>query len=376
MAYCQAVDYQRIVFCDILYSNLRHFMPSLLVNLIIFLVVCFIVNSHNARQTDKNKVLVWCAIIQVLFFQTFKDVNTLPDIPGYVDAYRYICREDATYWGATGYYKMQYGYYFYNKLLSIISSNPYYFTFATGCLITLPYIFFIKKYSPIVWFSLALYLMSFVQSTMALRQYTAIGLCIISFPLLFKCKYVWCGLLWLAAMAIHPTAVFFGLIYVLYFIRSRKLLIAFYLLLFLMLYKFIPMLMAVFVGNVAGYNVYLESSSVEFSTFLINAFIFGMAWFFLIRGGTVDEETLLMVKMLGVTTIVPLAATFSNTSDIVPRLILYFTFVQFAVIAKTLVSIKIGIIRSVAYILYAFIFFYQFYISDNSRIFEFKLIFE
>ena len=351
-------------------------MPSLLVNLILFLVICVIVNCQNARQADKNKVLVWCAIIQVLFFQTFKDVNSLPDIPGYVDAYRYICREDATYFGATGYYKMQYGYYFYNKLLSLISSNPYYFTFATGCLTSLPYIFFIKKYSPIVWFSLALYLMSFVQSTMALRQYTAIGLCIISFPLLFKRKFIWCGVLWLAAMAIHPTAVFWGLIYVLYFIRSRKLLIAFYAVLFLLLYKFIPMMMSAFIGNVGGYLSYLESDSVEFTTFLIYTFIFGMAWFFLVWRKDVDDDTMLMVKMLGVTAIVPLAAAFSNTSDIVPRLLLYFTFVQFVVISKTLASIKLGFIRFVAYVLYTFIFFYQFYVSDNSRIFEFKLIFE
>ena len=352
-------------------------MPSLLVNLILFLIVCFFVNCQQIPQCNKNRILLFVAACQVVFFQTFKDVNSLPDIPGYVEAYRYICRDDATYLNATGYYKMQYGYYFYNKLLSIISDNPYYFTFVTGCVISLPYMFFIKKYSPIVWFSLALYLMSFIQSTFVLRQYTAVALCIISFPLLFKRKFVWNGLLWLIAMSIHPTAIFFGITYVLYFIRGKKLLLAFYISLFLLLYIGLPIMMQMFVDNVGGYDVYLENEALEYSTFLIYLFIGGMGYIFLVfRKKEIPEETALMMKLLGVAVVVPLAATFSNASTVVPRLLLYITFVQFVVIAKTLISIKVGLVRFVAYTLYTFIFFYQFYISESSRIFEFKLVFE
>ncbi len=356
-------------------------MPSLLVNLILFLLICFIVNIQVASQKEKDKVLIFCAIVQVLFFQTFKDINSLPDIPGYIEAYKYICREDATYLGATGYYKMQYGYYIYNKLLSFISDNPYYFTFVTGGVISLSYIFFIKKYSPIIWFSLVLYLMSFTQSTFVLRQYTAIAICIFSFPLLFKQKFIWCGLLWVTAITIHPTAIFYGMIYILYFIKNDKLLITFYVALFLLLYKLLPMFVNLFVDNVDGYLSYLENDSVEYSTTLIYIFIFGMAYFFIVhemnsQHKDIDEETKLMIKMLGVTAIIPLAATFSRTSEIVPRLLMYFTFVQFVVIAKTLDCIRLRLVKYVAYILYFFIFFYQFYISDNSRIFDFKLIFE
>lgn len=106
-----------------------------------------------------------------------------------------------------------------------------------------------------------------------------------------------------------------------------------------------------------------------------------MAYFFIVhemnsQHKDIDEETKLMIKMLGVTAIIPLAATFSRTSEIVPRLLMYFTFVQFVVIAKTLDCIRLRLVKYVAYILYFFIFFYQFYISDNSRIFDFKLIFE
>ena len=352
-------------------------MPSLLVNLILFLIICFFVNCLQIPQCNKTRILLVVAACQVIFFQTFKDVNSLPDILGYVDAYRYICRDDATYLNATVYYKMQYGYYLYNKLLSIISNNPYYFTFVTGCVISLPYIFFIKKYSPIVWYSLTLYLMSFLQSTFVLRQYTAVSICIISLFLLFKQRFVWCGILLLVAISIHPTAIFFCITYVLYFIHGKKLLLVFYVSLFFVLYVCLPIMMQMFVDNVGGYDVYLENETFEYSTFLIYLFIGGMGYIFLVfKKKEISEETVLMMKMLGVAVVVPLAATFSNASTVVPRLLLYVTFVQFVIIAKTLISIKVGLVRFVAYALYAFIFFYQFYISDNSRIFEFKLIFE
>lgn len=351
-------------------------MPSLFINLVVFIVICLIVNNLKVRRADKGNIITVFAVFQVMFFQTFKDVNTLPDIPGYVSAYRYICGDEATYLRATSYYKMQYGYYLYNKILSVISDNPYYFTFATGCLTSLPYIFFIRKYSPLVGFSLMLYMMSFLQSTFVLRQYTAVGICIISFHLLLSRKFVWSILLWLVSLTIHPTAVFFAMVYGLYFIHGRKKLIVSYLLLFVALYMALPVMMALFVDNVGGYDVYLESDVVEYTTFLIYLFICLTGVFFLVRNKDVDNETALMLKMLGVAVIVPLAATFSHASGIVPRLLMYVTFVQFVIIAKTLRTIRVKQVKIIAFVLYSFIFFYQFYISDKSHIFDFKLIFE
>lgn len=351
-------------------------MPSLFINLVVFIVICLIVNNLNVRRVDKDNIITVFAVFQVIFFQTFKDVNTLPDIPGYVSAYRYICGDEATYLRATSYYKMQYGYYLYNKILSVVSDNPYYFTFATGCLTSLPYVFFIRKYSPLVGVSLMLYMMSFLQSTFVLRQYTAVGICIISFHLLLRRKFVWSILLWLVSLTIHPTALFFCIVYALYFIHGKKMLTIFYVVLFGILYKVFPLLMTIFADNIGGYESYLDAGIAEYTTFLIYFFMYGMGCVFLVKNINSDDKLMLMIKMLGVAVIIPFAATFSGSSNVVPRLLQYVTFVQFVVIAETLLAVKSKPVKYITFILYVFIFFYQFYISDKSYIFDFKLIFE
>lgn len=350
-------------------------MPALLINLIVFLVCCLVVQCSRGSQKRKDCVLLVIAAIQVLFCQTFKDVNLLPDIPDYIKAYRFICRDDATYMEATDYYKMQYGYYLYNKILSVISDSPFYFIFVTGAVISLPYIFFIKRYSPMVWLSLVIYMMGFIQSSFVLRQYTAMGLCIISFPMLFRKQYLRCLLLWLCAMTIHPTAIFFGLAYGLYFVRSTKLFVVMSAVLLVGLIRLIPLLAFLFVDNVAGYNVYLEGEGLEYSTTIIQFYILVLFWWFVWRKGNLSEELQLMGKLLVIAFIVPLAATFSQMTLIVPRLLLYLTFVQYAVIPYTLLGIQSKRLRFLVLCSFLFIFFYLFYFSHNSRIDQFELLF-
>lgn len=350
-------------------------MPALLINLIVFLVCCLLVQCSRESQKRKDCVLLVIATIQVLFCQTFKDVNLLPDIPDYVKAYQYICRDDATYMQATYYYKMQYGYYLYNKILSVFSDNPLYFTFVTGAVISLPYIFFIKRYSPMVWLSLVIYMMSFIQSSFVLRQYTAMGLCIISFPMLFRRQYLRCLVLWLCAMAIHPTAIFFGFVYGFYFVRSTKLFVVISVVLLVGLIIFIPLLATLFVDNVAGYNAYLEGEKLEYSTTIIQFYILVLFWWFVWRKGNLSEELQLMGKLSVITFIVPLASTFSQMSGIVPRLLLYLTFVQYAVIPYILLGIQTKKLRFFVLCSFLFLFFYLFYFSHNSRVEQFKLLF-
>ena len=351
-------------------------MPSLLINLIFFLLICWLVNRIPINKKKKDNILVFFACVQVIFFQTFKNIDSLPDIGGYVRAFRYICEENSTWFGATYYYKMQYGYFLYNKLLSYISHEPLFFTFATGCLISLPYIFFIRKYSPIVWLSLVLYMMSFTQSTFVLRQYTSIALCIISFPMLFKHEYIKSVVLWLIAISIHPTAVFWGITLVLYFIRSNKWFIIGCIVLFLVLVRTLPMMMSIFSDNVGGYNAYLSMEGVDYSTAVLNLFYAATFYYFVVRQRELTEEENLMMKMAVITFIVPLAAIFTRTSAVVPRLIMYMTFVQFIIMPKTLEAIKNRVLRIGLGSVYFFLYYYLFMISDKTRAIEFQLIFE
>lgn len=351
-------------------------MPSLLINLIFFLFICWIVNRVPINKNKKDNIIVVFACFQVIFFQTFKDINSLPDILGYVRAWNYICEDNSTWFGATYYYKMQYGYFLYNKLLSYISHEPLFFTFATGCIISLPYIFIIKKYSPIIWFSLVLYMMSFTQSTFVLRQYTSIALCIIAFPLLFKHEYIKSVVLWLIAISIHPTAVFGGITFVLYFIRSNKWFIIGCVILFAVLVRSLPLLMVMFTDNVDGYNYYLGIEGVDYSTVVLNLFYAVTFYYFVIMKRDVTEEESLMMKMSVITFIIPLAAIFTGTSVVVPRLIMYMTFVQFIIIPKTLQAIKKRFLKVCLGGIYFFLNYYLFMISDKTRAIDFRLIFE
>lgn len=351
-------------------------MPSLLINLIFFLFVCCFVCRIPINKKEKNNILVVFACLQVIFFQTFKDINSLPDIGGYIRAFKYICEENSTWFGATYHYKMQYGYFLYNKLLTYISHEPLFFTFVTGCVISLPYIFFIRKYSPIVWFSLALYMMSFTQSTFVIRQYTSIALCIVSFPLLFKREYIKTVILWLIAISIHPTAIFWGITLVLYFVRSNKWFIIGSIMLFIVLVRSMPLLMIMFTDNIDGYNSYLRMEEVDYSTIFLNLFFAVTFYFFVVRQRKVTDEENLMMKMSVITFIIPLAAIFTGTSVVVPRLIMYMTFVQFIIIPKTLEAVKNRVLKIGLGSVYFFLYFYLFMISDKTRAIEFQLIFE
>lgn len=69
------------------------------------------------NQAERDNILIIIAIFALIFVNAFKDYRLLPDISGYVPAFKYIAKENSNFLDATRYYKMQWGYYALNKFI-------------------------------------------------------------------------------------------------------------------------------------------------------------------------------------------------------------------------------------------------------------------
>lgn len=350
-------------------------MPTYIINLIIVLIVIFAISLSNLERKKKNTFLILFVSIQIIFLQTFKDFRSLPDIELYVNAFKYISRDDSQYIIAVTYYKMFYGYYMLNKAISLISKDIYFFTFIIGCIISLPYIIVIKKYSSIIWFSLILYFLGFIQSTFVLRQYTASSLCIISTMLLLDKKKILAIMLWCLSLTIHPTAIIYILVFLVDKIKLNINFVLFLIILIVGLYFSTPFLSTIFTENIAGYELYNEQKNpMSYTTGLIHTSIL-IAFLCTVKLSTLNKNEILFFKILCLTFSLSIISIFIKYADFVPRLIQYFVFAEIILIPLIIKNIRNKGLKNIAYVLIFIFYFYLHVLSNNSHALNFKLSF-
>lgn len=351
-------------------------MPYLLLNLLFLVGLAVLLSARSERAQDP--IILLATFGSILFFNTFKDYTLLPDAPGYAEAWRYICRENSVYNRATDYYKMQWGYFALNKVLSLFFHSTRFFFFAMGCIISLPYCYLIKKYSANVTVSCLLYFMGVIQSTFVLRQHAAIGFCLLAIPLLCERRMITVTLLlWAAAIAIHPTAVIFGLVILAAYLRNIRLWYIIMLAFAVLLYFIYPYLVLLFADNTAGYQVYAEALD-EYSnnsTAILHGSLWLIATIVLMPLSTADSTTQFFYRILCIVAIFALLSAIRMGGELLPRMIMYLTAVEIFFIPNIGKHIQQTYLRSAFYALYLMLFFYMFAFSAHSRILDCKIEF-
>lgn len=356
-------------------------MPYLIVNLLLLVTFFVVLNQMPISRKDRNTIALIITFGCILFFHTFKDYRTLPDIPGYVRAWKYICHKNSLYMYAGGYYKMQWGYFGLNKLLSYISHSTYFFLFAMGCIVSLPYCYLISKYSKNIQLSCILYFMGFIQSTFVLRQHAAIGFCLLSIPMLIEGKKTRLPIvfsLWIVAMTLHPTAVVFGLAIMSIFIKDLRLWHILLLVLGGALYLLYPYLVVLFVNNTSGYQVYANAIYGDYGNYS-TAFLHCSLWLIAVIAIYPFEQisgyNRFFYKVMSIIAIFALVSAFRVGGELIPRLIMYFTAIECIFIPNVGRQIKNRPLRYAFYGLFLTLNLYLFAFSGKSRINECHLIF-
>lgn len=355
-------------------------MPYLVVNLL--LLVIFFVALKQMPLSHKNRNIIALIITFgcILFFHTFKDYRLLPDIPGYVRAWKYICHTHSIYLYAGDYYKMQWGYFELNKLLSYISHSTYFFLFALGCMVSLPYCYLISKYSKNIQLSCVLYFMGFIQSTFVLRQHAAIGFCLLTIPILMNNKMLlkpFVLLLWVIAISVHPTAVVFGLVIGAAFVRNIRWWFLIAAVFGVFLYIYYPRLVALFVGNTHGYQTYVNAlyEYTNYSTAMLHCSLWLIATIVLYPFEKLDDVNRFFYRIMCIIAVFAIVSGMQKGGELIPRLIMYLTAIECIFIPNVGRQIKNIPLRYAFYSLFLTLNLYLFAFSGKSRINECHLIF-
>ena len=355
-------------------------MYSALYLFVFVLAVCILLRI-NKNTKERDGILISIAVLSLIFVNAFKDYRLLPDICDYVPAFKYIAKDDSTFFNATNYYKMQWGYYALNKFIGVFSSNVHFFMGVIEAIICIPYFILFKKYSKSVPFSTLLYMMSWLQSSFVLRQHSAISFCILSFLFFFAIKIIYAFLCLLFSIMIHPTAAIFSFTFVLYYLRKSKYILLFMIMIFLASFLGGTFIINIFSDNIRGYDVYAmqaaEKVSSKLTSFLLQSSLVLPLLLLLIKKIIIlSDVEKVFVKMEILAFSIRLGLFFiGNYSDTIERLFMYFTFVDFLLIPLIVKSLKIKWMKFLFASWFIFVYWWLFAISNNSYMSDFKLNF-
>ncbi len=345
----------------------------------LWILIAGIIFLHllKLKQGLRDNIIIIFTITLISIFNIFKDWQNMSDIATYVPTFKYIATPDATYMMATSYYKMQYGYYVLNKIIALFSHNIYWFMFSIGLIICLPYFYFIKKFSPYVWLSCILYFMGCPQSMCCLRQYSAMAFCLLALALLMqgtKKAYTISVLSWLIAIWIHPTAVIFGAVYLIWYFNLRTIYVVVLAVLLIIPTAYLRSLIDVFVENTSGYAGYLESEENNYSSLFIVLFHICTFLIFCRPFERLDKKYILFYKMLIVAALFQFSSTMVQGGGAINRMMMYFTMINPWFLPIILSHIKTKLFRYVFAGATLALSFYLFALSGNSRLEYFNAI--
>lgn len=190
-------------------------------NILIFNIIFSIVESILFFSAKKKRAIdrfIYCILIfiQCFILHAFLNPFTMEDLPGYIETFELFSKnslEHSIFIGYAG-VKMEIGWTILCKLLSLISNNYRILLIFTSLIMVGSYVYSIKKYSPIIWLAVLIYLCTvYDQSLFVLRQHTAMAICLLSIPSIAKRDLKVFLLFYILAISIHMTAIVFGVVY-------------------------------------------------------------------------------------------------------------------------------------------------------------------
>ncbi len=180
---------------------------------------------HTSKMTIRGqRIYLILAFFVIYIFHAFREPTSLADIPQYKLAYGEALKYTFSRVVSEGFVslKSELGFRVIIKIISeIFSSYVWLFLITSGIII---YSFYnaTKKYSPIYWLSVMLFVVShFANSLFMLRAFFAIAVLLFSFPYIIERKIVPFLILTALAMSCHMTAVIFLPVYFIYGVKNK-----------------------------------------------------------------------------------------------------------------------------------------------------------
>lgn len=226
--------------------------------------------QSTANTKRRYKIYLFMAFLMLITVHIMKDPESLPDLPFYIDGFKEVSANNMSYIFAHGVdsLKSENGWHVLCKLISYISSSPFFFILCTSFIILIGYYLAIRDFSSIYWLSTLLVLLGpFCQSLYVLRQYMAMSILLMTYHFIIE-KRIWAFLLFvLLAFNIHQTAIIFLPIYFLYHLKGKYIYITIVAIIAVCVYiiYYVDLrelaINAVEETNLKGYDSYLKSET-------------------------------------------------------------------------------------------------------------------
>lgn len=244
-----------------------------ILNIILFLLVVFCVNILDLDITQKNKIILCLAFIQLFFIHAFRDPYNFNDTPIYADAYDFMCQYGfKNYLEQATFLKSEIGYVLLMWISSLISSNTQFIFIVTSIIILVGYFYSIKNYSSTIWLSILILLITnFNQSLFVIRQYIAISIVLCSFKYIITRNLWKYSLMLLLACLFHYSAIISIFLYFVYgfnfYERKKAILLIITSILLSILFKSAYIIAANW--SLLGYTSYIEGEGTNAKMFIL-----------------------------------------------------------------------------------------------------------
>lgn len=246
-------------------------MFFLLFNFIVCLILAYIIYLGSPKENEiKDKLYFVYAIILLVFFHSFIDPDSVPDVHIYKNVFDRLSSktpiigaffdEDDSEYGEN----FEVGYKVFLSIVGQIWQNINFFLFINSVVLCFLYLKFFRKYSPLFGISVLLFiLLPFNQSLFVLRQHLSLAILLLSYRYIIEQRF-WCFLLVvITAILIHTSSVVFIPVYFLYKIKKKNTLFILLLvgLLMSLAVKYVLSFAAIILANSERYSGYGDDAS-------------------------------------------------------------------------------------------------------------------
>jgi hypothetical protein len=216
-------------------------------------------------------LFLFAAFCQLSVVHAFPDPFEMPDLPSYCETFVDFAKENLWFSIFTGYtgVKMEPGWIVFCKILGLVSMDYRILLITTSLIIVGGYCITIKRYSPIYWLSVFIFLCTtYNQSLFVLRQHCSIALCLLSIKYILSRNYKKYILLNAIAFSFHQTALFF---FPMYWLFKTEINAAFwgFFLVFFILGRFVAAFVFPLIFNNIWYASYADMGGSNLTMFFI-----------------------------------------------------------------------------------------------------------
>lgn len=361
----------------------------MLLYIAVYFIIIIFAGLDAAFNKGRNHIircfLVYLSFIVLVFFRSFVDIDSLPDLRPYYDIWNEVGVYDWNHFFnvlSWGWSSVERGYLLLTKVNSSLYDDfAFHLTVCSiisiGCFTGTMF-----KYSKYFWASMLVYFpLIFPMSSYVLRQYLAMSVLLLSIPFVVKRKIIPFLLILLLAYYLHSTALLFTPVFFLYGIKKKRNLLLISLSIIMVISVLLPILgdSLMGMGDTFEYysNTYINaekySKGAKLTSFFISSVYLFFYLFFLRENAFKDGINRLILICLLLSTVMSFMLT---GVGLMFRIVAYFQMMYILAISKTMEYIKDRSIRIMfCVVVLSLNFIREFVMNSDSDVFGLKMDF-